>query len=665
MAGADPNRERLAAGWKALEADGLREAELIARQALERSPGDLEATSLLGTSLLYQERFAEALAPLLELQGKAPLRGSGHRLGYCYLALGDFARAEQVLEREVRAYPDLVNARNALGVALVNLGRRDEALAVFVEAARLDPASSESATNAGNVLAELGQFSEAIPYLERAAQAHPGNADLHFNLGLAQQGATRHAEAIASLQRTLDIAPDRPYALGQRLWSQIVICRWAGLDEGVAELRRQLRDARVPTAPFNLVALPSDPAEQRRCAELQVQRLLPAKPAPLWRGERYSHPRLRVAYLSSDFNEHATAYLMAGLFEHHDRSRFETVAVSYGADDGSPMRARLQRTIERFEDVRALSDAQVARRLRDMEIDIAVDLKGHAPGARLGILAHRPAPLQVAYLGYPGTLGADFIDYAVADRIVLPESEQPHWSEKIVRLPESYQVNDDARALPEDGLVRADHGLPRDAFVYCCFNSSYKFTPRFFDVWMRLLRAVPSSVLWLLDDGAEARGNLRREAAARGVDPARLLFAARVPNARHLSRHRLADLFLDTLPCNAHTGASDALWAGLPLLTCAGTTFAGRVAASLLHAAGLPELVTHSVADYEALALDLARDRKRLPALRARLDAGRLASPLFDTERFRRHLESAYRTMAERQRRGLPPQDFAVEPERR
>jgi protein O-GlcNAc transferase len=660
MAEAQTIQQRLAAGWKALERDALREAEDIARQVLARRPDEVEATRLLGATLLYQKRYAEALAPLRELHGKAPRRGSGHQLGYCHLALGEFGSAVVVLEREVRDHPDLINARNALGVALVNQGRRDEALPVFLEAACLNPASAESATNAGNVLAELGRYDEAIPHLQRAAQAKPGDADVQFNLGIALQGAKRHLEAIASLQRALDIVPGRPYALGQRLWSEIAICRWAGLDEGAAELRRQLRDARVPAAPFNLVALPSDPAEQRRCAELQVQLSLPAQPAPLWRGERYSHPRLRVAYLSTDFCEHATAYLMAGLFERHDRSRFETVAVSYGADDGSPMRARLRRAFDRFEDVRALSDAQVARRLRDLEIDIAVDLKGHAPGARLGILAHRPAPLQVAYLGYPGTLGAEFIDYAIADRVVLPEAEQACWSEKIVYLPDSYQVNDAGRALPERTMTRAACGLPQDAFVYCCFNSGYKFTPRFFDIWMRLLQAVPRSVLWLLDEGEEPRRNLAREAAARGVDPARLVFAARVPNAEHLSRHALADLFLDTLPCNAHTGASDALWAGLPLLTCAGNTFAGRVAASLLHAAGLPELATRSVADYEALAQELARDHARRRELRARLEDGRARVPLFDTERFRRRLESAYLAMAERQRRGLPPLGFAV-----
>jgi predicted O-linked N-acetylglucosamine transferase (SPINDLY family) len=309
------------------------------------------------------------------------------------------------------------------------------------------------------------------------------------------------------------------------------------------------------------------------------------------------------------------------------------------------MRSRLARAFDRFVDVRALSDAQVARLLREMEIDIAVDLKGHTTEARLGILAHRPAPVQVAYLGYPGTSGAGFIDYVLADRFVLPETERDCWTERIVYLPDCYQVNDAGRAIAEQTPTRAAAGLPEHAFVFCCFNNSYKILPQTFDVWMRLLRALHGSVLWLLEDNAGARVNLEREARARGVDPSRLVFARRLPHAGHLARHRLADLFLDTLPCNAHTGASDALWAGLPLLTCAGRTFAGRVAGSLLHAVGLPELVTRSLVEYEALALQMAGERGQLMQLRERLAANRASAPLFDTERLRRNLESAYRGM--------------------
>jgi predicted O-linked N-acetylglucosamine transferase (SPINDLY family) len=632
-------------GWRALEADDFAGAEAHARRALAQDASDLEALRLLGASLLYQARYAEALGPLEAAHRAAPHKGSGHRLGYCQLALGDFAGAAQVLRREVQEFPDLVNAHLALGVALVQLQRQEEALAAFLEAARLDPGSAEAQSNAGNVLAALGRHDEALAQLRQAAQAQPGLADPHFNLGVALQRLKRHEEAIDSFQAALGIAPRMPYALGHRLWNELSLCRWDAIGPGSAELRRQVRDAGLAVAPFTFLALSDDPQEQRLCAELHLRKALPALAAPLWRGERYRHDRIRVAYLSADFCEHATAYLAAGLFERHDRSRFETVALSYGADDRSPMRARLARAFDKFVDVRALSDAHVARLLRDMEIDIAVDMKGHTTEARIGILAHRPAPVQVAYLGYPGTSGAGFIDYVLADRFVLPEIEQQHWTEKVVYLPDCYQVNDAGRAIAEQTPTRAEAGLPERAFVFCCFNNSYKILPRMFDVWMRLLRELHGSVLWLLEDNAGARVNLEREARARGVDPARLVFARRLPHAGHLARHRLADLFLDTLPCNAHTGASDALWAGLPLVTCAGSTFAGRVAGSLLHAVGLPELATRSLAEYEALALQLASDRGRLRLLRERLAANRGAAPLFDTERFRQNLESAYRAM--------------------
>jgi protein O-GlcNAc transferase len=652
--------QRLSAGWKAIEGDDLRGAEEIARRALAQDAHDAEALRLLGASLLYQARYEEALVPLREVHLHAPRRGSGHKLGYCYLALGQHANAERVLEPEVRKYPDLINARNALGVSLINQSRREDALAVFLEAAKLDPASAEANSNAGSLLTELGRQEEAIAYLRRALQASPKLAEAHFNLGVALQHLKRYEEAAASLYMALDLAPRMSYALGHLVWNEISRCRWDRIDSRVAELRRQVREG-IPAAPFTFLVVSDTPREQRQCAELHVRTTVAAQSARMWNGERYRHEKIRVAYLSADFHEHATGQLMAGLFEHHDRSRFETVAISYGPVDGSPMRGRLMRAFGKFVEARTLADAHVARMLRDMEIDIAVDLKGHTTDSRFGILAYRPAPVQVAYLGYPGTTGADLIDYVLADRFVLPETEHEYYTEKVAYLPDCYQVNDSTRDIAERTPVRAEMGLPQDGFVFCCFNNSYKITPQMFDVWMRLLREVSSSVLWLLEDNVAARQNLVRAAQARGVPAVRLVFARRLPPADHLARHRLADLFLDTLPCNAHTTASDALWAGLPLLTCAGGAFAGRVAGSLLQSVGLPELIKHSLPENEALALDLAKDRRLLSGLRARLAANRGTAPLFDTERMRRSLESAYQAMWQIQQRAEPPRAFSVE----
>jgi protein O-GlcNAc transferase len=412
--------------------------------------------------------------------------------------------------------------------------------------------------------------------------------------------------------------------------------------------------------PFTLFGYCSDASLHLKCARAFVDHQLPVFPQPLCNGRIYQHERVRIAYLSADFNWHATAYLMAELFELHDRTRFEVLGVSFGVDDKSNMRSRLIKSFDQFHDVRFKTDSDVAKMLNELEVDIAVDLKGHTGDSRPAILAYRPAPIQVNYLGYPGTMAGDFIDYVIADKIVLPFDQEAFYTEKIVHLPDCYQVNDSKRRISTHTPMRWEAGLQNEGFVFCCFNNSFKITAPMFDVWMRLLKAVESSVLWLLADNAGAAPNLRKEAAARGVDPARLVFAVRVPPEDHLARHRLADIFLDTLPCDAHTTASDALWAGLPLITCRGETFAARVAASLLNAVGLSELVTNSLDEYESLALQLARDKKTLSAIRAKLAANRDTCPLFDTNRFRRHIEAAYKTMWERYLRGEPPVNFAV-----
>jgi protein O-GlcNAc transferase len=392
--------------------------------------------------------------------------------------------------------------------------------------------------------------------------------------------------------------------------------------------------------PYVLLGYDDDPALQRRGAENYVRRTVPARAALA--GKRYSHDGIRLAYLSADFHQHPTAQLLVELFERHDRKRFDVTAVSFGPDDGSVQRARLKRAFDHFEDVRGRSDAEVALWLTGREIDIAVDLNGHTHGARTGIFAHRPAPVQVNYLVYPGTMGAPFMDYILADRIVLPLDQQPFFSEKIVHLPDCYQANDTTRALLP-APARAEAGLPAEGFVFCCLNNGWKITRPIFEIWMRLLAQVGGSVLWLLD-GPHA-DNLRREAMSRGIEPSRLIFAPKLAPEQHLARHQLADLFLDTLPYGAHTSCSDALWAGLPVITCYGKAFPGRVAASLLKAIDLPELVTAKLADYETRALDLAKNPALLAATKQKLLRNRRTMPLYDSERFRQAIETAYEAM--------------------
>ena len=646
-------------GWDALERDEFRTAEAAAREALARAPDDADALYLLGSTLLFEGRYREALDPLNAAHKRLARRGVAYRLGHCLLALGDAGAAEQALRRETSAYPDSANAHNTLGVALVKQSRNEEAMAEFSAALRLDPGHVEATNNAGAALRTLGRPEEALPHLRRAADAQPDSADVQQNLAFVLHELRRYDEAADGFRRVLALEPHAPYALSSLVWAELFACDWRDLREHVSALRAQVVAGAVAASPFTLLAVSDSPAEQRQCAERHVRDSVGAVPPAPAGGARRAG-RLRLAYLSADFHEHATGHLMARLFELHDRDRFEVFGVSFGPDDGSPMRARLKRAFDRFADVRALSDAQAARELRDLGIDVAVDLKGHTGDARPGILARRPAPIQVSYLGYPGTVGAPWIDYVLADRWVIPPAAQPCYTERVVYLPDSYQVNDSTAVIAERTPTRAEAGLPEGAFVFCCFNNTYKLTPRMLDVWLRLLERVPASVLWLLEPTAPALRNLRAYAATHDIDPARLVFAPRVPRSEHLARHRLAGLFLDTLPYNAHTTASDALWAGLPVLTCVGTTFAGRVAASLLAAVGLPELITHDTSDYEALALRLARDPEALAALRAKLARQRQVRPLFDSERSCRQIEAAYLRMWEMHSRGEAPRAFSV-----
>jgi protein O-GlcNAc transferase len=653
---------RLVAGWQALEQDDFRGAETIARKALAASSSDPEAQQLLGDSLFYQQRFREALPLLRAVFDAAAPKGVGHRLGRCLLALGEFAQAESVLRRETANHPDLVNAFNALGIALVEQQRREEALEAFRHAADLDPGSAEAHNNVGNVLMELGRYDAAIPHFRQVTERSPGLAEPHHNLGNALYVLKYYDEAVAEFERALENSPKLTYTLGNLLRTELVMCRWSNLERNLRAWRDRIQEEDASEEPFVGLQVLESPEEQFVCAGGYVRDKFPASPPPLRRTKpRTPRRKIRLAYLSADFRTHATTYLITGLFERHDREKFEVIAVSFGPDDRSEARRRLIGSVDRFVEVAQQDDLRAAQLLRDLEVDIAIDLKGYTADARPGILAHRPALVQIAYIGFPGTSRAPFIDYMIADKFVLPEREQHWYSEKIIWLPDTYYVTDDRNPIAERTPTRAEAGLPDEGFVFCCFNNSYKIRPALFEIWMRLLARLPGSVLWLLEDNRWSRQNLETEAKARGIDASRLVFAPRVGQPEHLARHRLADLFLDTLPYNAHTTSTDALWTGLPVVTCAGTTLVGRVAGSLLHALGIPELITSNLAEYEALALKLARDRRLLDDVRTKVAHHRTTHALFDTDRFRRHIESAYETAWRIWQAGDPPRAITVE----
>jgi predicted O-linked N-acetylglucosamine transferase (SPINDLY family) len=631
-------------------------------RCIELDPGHVPALVSLGCAM-QEKGDPNAAIALFEraLTFNPNAADAWYNLGRACQQLGQPERALACYDRSIQASPRAPDTHAARGHLLAAMRDHEGAAACFERTVALKPDFAEAHEWLGDALAELRYFDGALAAYDRALAVNPKLANVSDARASVLRQMQRYPEAAAAAAQTLAIAPDHDYALGELVYSKLLGCDWGNLDALCAQMIKAVRDGKRAAKPFVVLGVPGAADAELAAAKTFVADQAPPRPFIASSGRPAEHQRLRIAYVSSDLYDHATSYLMAGLFESHDRSRFETFGISFGPDQGT-MRPRLIRAFDHFHDVRAQTDQATAELLRNAEIDIAVDLKGFTQGARPNIFAYRAAPLQVNYLGFPGTLGADYIDYIVADRWVIPDDHHGRYTENIVTLPDSYQVNDSKRPIADICPTRAEAGLPEKGFVFCCFNNSFKIVPEVFDAWMGLLRDVEGSALWLYDGGAATAENLRRAAGERGIAPERLVFAPTMRNDQHLARHRLADLFLDTLPYNAHTTASDALWAGLPMITCMGATFAGRVATSLLNAVGLPELVTHSLGDYQALALKLARDPAALADLKARLALNRLSAPLFQTDRFRRHIETAYEEMWARHQRGEPPASFAVAP---
>jgi protein O-GlcNAc transferase len=640
----------------------LADAEKLYRNILRARPKHFEARHLLGILRSQQGRAEEALDLIRTALETKPNDPDGlYNRGNVLVQLERYEEALASYDAALAVQPDNEEAHHNRGNVLSKLGLPGEALAAFDRALALKPAYTEALNNRGITLERLQRYDEALASYDRATAMRPDRAEGLYNRGNLLKELKRFDESVASYQKARAITKNDPDAFGI-VESALAICDWKHSGELLGEVRAGLMAGKSIVTPFTLVGYCDDPALHLQCSKNLIADRIRIRPVPLWNGTGYQHERIKVAYLSADFREHATAYLLAELIELHDRERFEVIGVSFGADDGSDIRRRMADSFDTFHDVREWADRDIAAKLRELEVDIAVDLKGHTQDSRPEVLAHRPAPIQVGYLGYPGTIGADFLDYVLADETVAPFDHALFYSEKIVQLPDCYQVNDRRRAIAATTPTRQEAGLPESGFVFCCFNNNYKITQPVFEAWMRLLAKVPGSVLWLLRDNPGAERNLRDEAEKRGVDPARLVFAGRAKLEDHLARHRLADLFLDTLPYNAHTTASDALWTGLPVVTCQGNAFAGRVAASLLKAIGLPELVTHNLGDYEALALRLATDAAMLQRVRETLAGNRLSHPLFDTDRFRRGIEAAYTRMWQTWQRGEAAQAFRVDP---
>jgi predicted O-linked N-acetylglucosamine transferase (SPINDLY family) len=579
-------------------------------------------------------------------------------LAHAHAALGQKNEALICYDRAIVMKHDFLEAVFNRALLLLEMNRCEEALSWFNRALVLNPRLTEAHVQRGVALSRVGRTEDAVKAFDQAIRQKPDHGLAMAHKGLMLHERERYGEALDAFDAAIAHQPDLLFLKGVRLFGMLNVCRWETFESDAADLIAEVEQGKALVEPFQLLCFPSTPAQQKTCAKRYAEQKFSAQ--PLTRLPAGHCGRLRIAYVSKDFRDHATAVLFTEVLEQHDRNAVEVFAFSHGPDDGSTARARVQNAVEHFDDVQGLDDWAIARRITDCGIDIAVDLDGYTAAARPGILSHRPAPVQASFLGYPGTLGAGHIDYLIADAVVAPFAHEAHYTEKLVHMPGSYQPNG---ARPEGPLPsRREAGLPETGFVFGAFNNNFKITPDVFASWMKILARVPGSILWLFARTDAAKHNLAREAGRQGVDPARLIFAPPVDLATHMARLPLIDLFLDTYIYGAHTTASDALWAGVPVVTKLGSSFTGRVAASLLSATGLAELITHSPEDYENLAVALAHEPARLARLKTHLKNGRTSFPLFDSAAFARDLEKAFAGMWARYQTGLAPESFAVAP---
>ena len=560
---------------------------------------------------------------------------------------GDAAGALAMIERGVAAAPAYAPMHFVHGAILQSAGRKDAALASYDEALRLQPDYTEVLINSGALLRDMLRHLEALDRFNKVLLINPDHIGALANCAIMLTEFKQGEDAILRFERLLELAPDFDYGLGLLYYEQLHICDWKNSTILPQQILDGVQAGKRACKTLALMAMTDQASDHLTAAKTFGAHMFPQRAeAALWRGERYRHKKIRIAYVSPDLREHPVGHLMAGVFERHDKNRFETYAISLGVDDGSRLRARMIAAFDHFIDVRNMGSAQIAQLMREHEIDVAIDLAGYTSDSRTDVFSYRPVPAQVGYLGYPGTLGVPYMDYILADQYVIPEGDQKFYTEEVVYLPDTYLPTDVSVQISERTPTRAECGLPDEGIVFCSFSHDYKISPHLFDIWMRLLAKVPGSVLWLMSRVEISKKNLRKEAQARGIDPDRLIFAERVKHVEdHLARYRQADVFLDTHPYNAHTTAADALMAGLPVVTYMGNSFPSRVAGSLLHAIGMTDLITHSLEDYEALVVKLATNPELLLDAKARIKANRDVYPLFDTERFCRNLEAVYSAM--------------------
>jgi protein O-GlcNAc transferase len=632
-------------------------------RAVEQRPDFAEAYNNRGSALHKLEQFESALANFEKaLSLKNDFAEAWLGCGHLFARQKRYEEAQAAFDRALSVNPDLTGAWLGRANVLVDLGLLDEALAGFDRALALNPDLAEAWLGRGNAYSQREDYDKALNAYDRASALDPEMAEAWLGHGNIFSNLERFPEAFAAFDKVFCLKPSLDLVEGSRIHAKMDYCDWSNLKAECHKAIASVREGKNNMPPLALLSIDASADVQLQCARtMTADRFSRVRPvsAPASNSAVPPGRKIRIGYYSADFITHPVTTLAAGLFEHHDRSMFDIIAFSFRSPADDVMHRRIRTAFQQFKDCRGMSDRDVHELSVRAELDIAVDLMGHTADNRTGLFAMRVAPIQINYLGYPGSMGAPFIDYIIADHFVIPAGQEKFYAEKIARLPDCFQINDDRRSPSPAAPARSSLNLPDDGFVFCCFNNLYKINPDMFDVWMRLLHATEGSVLWLTASGPAAE-NLRREASARSIDPQRIVCSPRADYQSYLARYGAADLFLDTLPFNAGTTASDALWAGLPLVTCTGEAFASRMAGSLLRSVGLSDLITSSLPDYEALAVALARDPERLASIKAKLASGRHSTPLFDTARTTRQIEEAYKLMHARHRAGLPADAISV-----
>jgi len=636
------------------------EASEAFEKVIEINPNYADGHSNLGVTLQEQGKLDESIMSFKKALSLKPDYTEAHfNMGVTLKEQGKLEKAIEAYRKALALNPDYAEAYNNMGATLQGQGKLEEAIEAYKKALKLKSDYAEAYNNMGNAHKDQDKLEQAIEAYKKALKLKPDYAEAYNNMGNALKDQDKLEQAIEAYKKALAIKPDYAEARAQCLHQLAHICDW---DSIIADLSLvpELGTTNKDVSPFVLLPLEDAPERHRIRSKVVADAKFWQQSLPL-REKPFKKPkRIRLGYFSTDFKEHPVAYLIAKMLEQHNRDQFEVFGYSLHGNQRGEMRQRLSKSFDNFADVHGISDKAIALLARENGIDIAINLNGYTQHARTGIFMYRAAPIQINYLGYPGTLGANFMDYIVADRFLIPEKNQKYFSEKQLYLPNTYMPTDNTRELSQKSISRSDMRLPKDAFVFCCFNNNYKISSAEFDIWMRLLNNIEGSVLWLRKSNQFSHFNMRKEAEKRNVDPSRLVFADKAPMEEHLARQGLADLFVDTFAFNAHTTATEALWAGLPVVTKAGQGFAARVAGSILNAVGLPELVTETEQDYEALILELATNPTKLAIIKKKLATNRLTQPLFNTEQYTKHLEKGYQQAYQKYFNGDTPDTIMV-----